>query len=212
MLTQEQIQHNKEEFIAFIRSIKREGANIEGLVNKLENSDFFTAPASSKYHGAYEGGLCEHSLNVYYNLLKTVQGCKKLDEVCYDEDTLKIVALLHDLSKMNRYEKACKNTKVYCEDGNKQDELGRYKWVTEIGYKTKENAFLYGNHEQTSEFMVRTFIPLNLDESVAILHHMGGMAFDSAQDNIGRIFNEYQLALVLYLSDMQATYIDERIS
>ena len=54
---------NKERFIELLRSTKREG--IEKLIDFLEKTDFFTAPASTRFHSSYEGGLLQHSLNVY---------------------------------------------------------------------------------------------------------------------------------------------------
>ena len=209
MLTNEQIEMNKKAFISLISSIGREGMDTTKLINKLEKSDFFTAPASTKYHCAYEGGLCEHSLNVYNNLVKLCSR-DKLDAECYDDDSLKIVALLHDISKMNIYEKTARNEKVYASDGDKYDSLGKYKWVTSMGYKTKEEKFVFGSHEMTSEYIARQFIPLTVTESVAILHHMGGMHYDSAQDNLGEVFNQYHLALMLHIADMISTYVDER--
>lgn len=209
MLTSEQIEMNKKAFLSLISSISREGMDTTKLINKLEKSDFFTAPASTKYHCAYEGGLCEHSLNVYNNLVKLCSR-DKLDAECYDDDSLKIVALLHDISKMNIYEKTARNEKVYASDGDKYDSLGKYKWVTSMGYKTKEEKFVFGSHEMTSEYIARQFIPLTVTESVAILHHMGGMHYDSAQDNLGEVFNQYHLALMLHIADMVSTYVDER--
>lgn len=210
MLTNEQIEVNKNTFLELVSSINREGANLERLINKLCSSDFFTAPASTKYHCNYAGGLCEHSLNVYQNLLKIVRLKNTLDECCYDSDTLKIVALLHDISKMNTYEKTSKNEKVYCEDGDKYDALGNFKWETTLGWKTKENKFVYGSHEETSEFIIRQFIPLTIDESVAVLHHMGSLGWDSAQDNIALVYGQYSLSLMLHMADMMSTYVDER--
>lgn len=212
MIDEKAVLNNREEYLQLIKSIKREGANIDALVQKLENSDFFTAPASTKFHGAYKGGLCEHSLNVYYNLVKLVNSKEGLDECCYKDDTLKIVALLHDISKMNTYEQYVKNTKVYCSsiESKLYDELGNFKWVPSLEWKTRENKFTFGSHEMTSEYIARQFIPLTLDESVAILHHMGSMAWDSAKDNIGEVFNQYSLALLLYMADMLSCYIDER--
>ena len=182
----------------------------EKLIHKLEHSDFFTAPASTKYHCSYVGGLCVHSLNVYDNLVNLIKSKDNLDECCYDENTIKIVALLHDISKMNVYTPTAKNEKVYCDDGDKRDELGTYKWVSSMGWKLRDERFTYGNHETTSEYIVRQLIPLTIDESVAILHHMGGMAFDSAQNTIANIFGQYSLATLLHLADMLASYIDER--
>lgn len=210
MLTNEQIMENKEEFLRLVESIEREGMDKEKLLKKLEHSDFFYAPSSTKYHCNYDGGLCEHSLNVYKNLKMLIDSKQGLDEICYDESTVKIVALFHDISKMNIYEKTSKNEKVYCEDGDKYDALGKFKWVTTLGWGLKNERFTYGSHEMTSEFIVRQFIPLTIDESVAILHHMGGRNWDSAQDNITEIFGQYQLATLLHLADMLASYVDER--
>lgn len=209
-LTPEQINANKEEFLDLITSIKREGANIDALVTKLINSDFFVAPASTKFHCDYDGGLCEHSLNVYKNFMNFIQTRPGLDSCCYDDNTIKIVTLLHDISKMNRYEKYPKNVKVYCADGKLYDEHGNFKWVTELHWKTRDKKFVFGSHEATSEYIARQFIPLTLDESVAILHHMGSMAWDSAKDNIGEVFTQYPLALILYMSDMLSSYVDEK--
>lgn len=207
----ELIEENKVKFIELVKSIKREGIETDKLLNKLENSDFYVAPASSKYHGAYAGGLVDHCLNVYFNLKRLVEN-KHLD-VRYDDETLIIVALFHDFSKMNFYEKTAQNKKVYSPDGSKYDEIGKYDWVAVSSYKVidTQDRFLYGNHEQTAEYMIRQFIPLKLDESIAILHHMGGMSIDSAKDDISSIYNKCPLALLLHLADMLATYIDERV-
>jgi hypothetical protein len=210
MLTKEQIIENKNIFLELIKSIERDGMDTDRLVHKLENSDFFYAPASTKYHGNYEGGLCEHSLNVYKNLSMLVHSKEGLDECCYDDNTLKIVALMHDISKMNIYERTAKNEKVYCDEGDKYDALGKFKWVTTIGWGMKSDRFTYGSHEMTSEFIARQFIPLTIDESVAILHHMGGRNWDSAQDNITEVFGQYKIAILLHLADMLASYVDER--
>ena len=213
MPTEEQIiniEYNKKRFLELISSINREGAQIDRLMHKLENSDFFYAPASVKYHGAYEGGLCAHSLNVYDVYMTLISQIPNLDPICYDENSIKIVTLLHDISKMNKYAKTVKNTKVYSENGSKHDEMGRYDWVSMPGWSTREDAFLYGSHEMTSEYIARQFIPLTLDESVAILHHMGGMHWDSAQDNISGVYGKYTIATLLHIADMIATYVYER--
>lgn len=205
MLSEEQLNQNKQEFISLLRSIEREGANIDGLVNKLEASDFFTAPASTKYHGSFKGGLCRHCLDVYIILNNLI----KMNNLEYDESSIIITALLHDISKMNLYETTVFNKKVYSENGSKYDSGGKYDWVSESGYKTVDvkQRFIYGNHEETSEFMVRKFIPLNLEESIAILHHHGGMGFDSSQLDISMIYDNYPLALMLHLADMTCAYL-----
>lgn len=205
MLSNEQLSQNKEEFISLLNSIHRERANVEGLVKKLEASDFFYAPASTKYHGSFKGGLCRHCLDVYI-VLRNLVSQNNLD---IDEESLIICTLLHDFSKMNLYEVTNFNKKVYSENGSKSDNGGRFDWVTEQGYKTIDlsERFVYGNHEETSEYMIRQFIPLKLEESVAILHHHGGMGYDSSQTNISDIYQRYPLALMLHLADMICAYL-----
>lgn len=214
MLTKEQIEGNKIEFIALLRTITRTGARIEELIEKLESSDFFTTPSSIKYHGAYEGGLCDHSLNVYYNMMHLLN--YKAPILGIDTETLQesviITALLHDISKMNFYTTTTKNVKVYSEDGDKEDSKGRFYWNTVESYaiKNPEDRMIYGSHEQNSDFIIRHFIPLSIEEGTAILHHMGGMSWDSAKDNITEVYGKYTLAVLLHLADMLATYVDEK--
>lgn len=204
--TDEEILVNKDEFIKLVMSISRDGFKTETILDKLENSDWYYAPASTKYHGSYKGGLVDHSLAVYYNLCRILEN-KGIDK--YDEDTVKIVALFHDISKMNLYERGVQNKKVYSEGGSKYDEIGKYDWVSVPTYKVREDAFSLGSHEQTSEYMLRKFTPLKLYETEAILHHHGGMAWDSSKADISPIYGKNELACALHLADMIATYIDK---
>ena len=202
----------REEFIGLINSIEREGFKKEELLRKLETSDFYTAPASTRYHNCFEGGLLDHSLNVYYNLRSLVERKNLQDKI--SEDSIKIVGLLHDMAKINFYKIDYKNEKQYSEAGTKRDEGGRFDWVATKAYAVidDDERFLFGNHEQTSEYMIRTFVPLTYVESVAILHHHGGMGADCAKDNISAIYNRYPLAALLHMADMLSTYIDESIN
>ena len=207
--TYEERMEMKEDFIALLKRIKRPGANIEGLIMKLETSDFFTAPASTKYHNSCYGGLLAHSLNVYNNLEDLVQ-MKGLTEVIPEESII-ICGLLHDLAKMNFYEPSVRNKKVYSESGSKYDELGTFDWVSERSWvvKPESQRFIYGSHEETSEFMIRCYIPLKVEESIAILHHHSGMSNDSTVSNISGLYIRYPVAHLLHLADMLATYLDE---
>ena len=210
-MTPEIIAKNKETFCEILRTVKREGADIERLITKLERSDFFEAPASTKYHNCVEGGLVDHCLNVYYNLKSLVKN-KHLEEII-NEESIVICALLHDMSKMNFYEKTFRNVKVYNEYGSKRDEGGTFDWVAQASYKTVdvEKRFLYGNHEETSEFMVRQYIPLKLEESVAILNHHFSMSYDCVPiESVSLKHERYPLACLLHVADMISTYIDER--
>lgn len=207
--TYEERMEMREDFIAILRRIKRPNANIEGLIEKLETSDFFTSPASTRYHNACYGGLLAHSLNVYNNLEMLVK-MKGLEEVIHEESII-ICGLLHDLAKMNFYEPSVRNKKVYSEDGSKYDELGTFDWVSERAWSVRpvEHRFIYGSHEETSEFMVRCYIPLKIEESIAILHHHSGMSNDSTVKNISDFYIRYPIAHLLHLADMLATYLDE---
>lgn len=200
---------NKEKICTLLKSINRDGANIEGLLNKLETSDYYTAPASTKFHNCCLGGLADHSLNVYYNLMRLVEN-KHLENIIPEESII-ICGLLHDMAKINYYEKSIRNKKVYRENGSKWDELGRYDWISEECWAVipEKDRFIYGNHEETSEFMIRQFIPLKVAESVAILNHHAGKGNDSSGINISGLYHRYPLANLLHVADMIATYTDE---
>lgn len=201
------VETNKGIFIELLNQIKREGFRKEELIKKLESSDFFTAPASTKYHGSFEGGLCAHSISVYYNLknLITMKGM----ESTIDPDTILILGLLHDMSKMNFYKKDYRNKKVYSEGGSKYDEGGRYDWVAEQTYSVipQDERFLFGNHEETSEYMVSQYVPLSYIESAAIINHHAGMSFDSTEI-APQILQRYPIAALLHIADMLAAYIE----
>lgn len=220
MLEEIQIEQNKQTFLALVNSIEREGVDKDRLIKQLEGSDFFEAPASAMYHNAFRGGLCAHSLNVYYNLVnlchimypttKDEEG-QLVSNCPYSADSLKIVALFHDFDKMNKYQRSFRNEKVYSETGSKYDELGKYDWVSTPGYKRKDakDVFLLGTHGENSTYMTETFIPLSTEEHCAITNHHG--AFDNPKLDITPIFNRYSLACLLHLADMAATYINEKI-
>lgn len=212
MLSKEQIEQNKQTFIELINSIERD-FNKEKLINWLENSDFFYAPASTKYHSNFEGGLCSHCLSVYYSLealcntfasesryITLEDGSQKEEITCrYDKDSIIIVALLHDLSKANFYEKYNRNVK--------NEVTGKWESVEEYRTIDVQKRFIFGNHEETSEFMVRSFIPLKVEESVAILHHMGGAGHDSSQTDLSVIYSKYNLAALLHTADLLSTFV-----
>ena len=214
-ISDEEIQKNKETFISLLKEISRQGADIERLISKLESTDFFKAPASTQYHSAFEGGLCLHSLNVYSELKKLISmkypvkevenedGEIVKEETCpYSEDTLKIVALLHDMCKLNFYETSLRNVK---------NEKGEWEQVPFIKVKDTKDRFLFSAHGANSEFMIRQFIPLEVEESVAVIHHMGYSDEHLRTQNLNEIFNRYPLSLYLHIADMLATYTLERI-
>ena len=188
----------KEEFIEiFKNNITREGA--DKLLYYLENqSDFFTAPASARYHGSYEGGLCEHSLNVYHCLVDYLERERVQDlyGLEYSDETIAIVALLHDLCKAGCYKKTFRNVK--------NDETGKWEKVPSYQF---DDPLPYG-HGEKSVYIVNGFIRLTREEAMAIRWHMG---FSGPEDNrtVGQAFQMYPLAFALHLADSEATYFLE---
>lgn len=208
MITETERNNNQVQFLSLVNSIEREGINKALLTRQLLESDFFYAPASGNYHNSYVGGLCEHSLNVYFNL---VELCKKFLPDC-DENTIKIVALFHDFSKMNYYTKEIKNKKVYSDKGSKSDSMGKYDWVSYESFTKRDvkDRFMIGNHEENSAFMTNTFIPLTDEEYCAIIHHHGSVGYDSTKQNPAEFWTKYPLSLLLYQADCIAAFIQEK--
>ena len=219
MLTDEQIEYNKNRFLNIVQSITREGVNMERLIAQLNGSDFFEAPASAIYHNAFRGGLCDHCLNVYDTLVSFCEAIypDEVDELgnfvattCpYSEDTLKIVALFHDFDKMNKYERTVQNKKIYSETGSKYDEMGKYDWVSVPGYKRKDSkdTFFIGSHAENSVYMTETFIPLSSEEHAAILAH--GSVYENPKMDSTGIFSRYHLACLLHVADLTSTMVVE---
>lgn len=188
----------KEKFIEIYRSkIKREGS--ENLLEYLmsSSSDFFDAPASTRFHGSYAGGLCEHSINVYESLCDYVSRsrAKELYNMNFTEETLAIVALLHDLCKVNIYKPGTRNVK---------DERGVWQSVPTY---TFEDKLPYG-HGEKSVYIISGYMRLTRDEAFAIRYHMG---FAGTEDNlnVGNAFEMFPLAFALNVADMEATYYIE---
>ena len=187
----------KEDFLAvFDEKIKRDGAS--ELRKYLLSSDFFTAPASSRYHCAYEGGLCEHCLNVYYRLLDNVK--KEYGETWQEivsEETIAICALLHDLCKIDFYKIDYRNVK---ENG---------EWIKKP-YFARDEIMPYG-HGEKSVYIISGFMRLTREEAMAINWHMGG--FDQrvmgGSYAIADAFYMFPEALLFHIADLQATYLDE---
>jgi len=189
----------KEEFLKiFNENIKREGK--DGLLEFLETSDFFKAPASSKFHSNYAGGLVQHSINVYKrfkNLVISEFGENYLERI--SEESIAVISLLHDICKVNTYKEDFRNVKV---DG---------EW-TKVPYFTVDDSLPYG-HGEKSVYMISGFMKLTREESMAINWHMG--AFDSRAINasyvLSNAFYKFPLALLFHIADIQATYLDETV-
>ena len=188
----------RDDFIEIFReNIHREGA--DALLSYLtDKSDFFTAPASTKFHGSYPGGLCEHSVNVY-DCLKDYLERPRVGELYgleYSPETVAIVALLHDLCKIGCYKPGTRNVK--------NEATGQWEKVPTFFY---EDNLPYG-HGEKSVYLISAFMRLTREEAMAIRWHMG---FSGNEDKnlVGKAFEQFPLAFALSMADMEATYFLE---
>ncbi len=185
---------NKERFIQLVKeNVKREG--VEQLLDWLETTDFYTAPASSRYHCACPEGLLMHSLNVYDVLME-----KHFDPAEDSPESAAICALFHDLCKAGFYKVSTRNVK--------NEQTGAWE---KVPYYAIEDMFPYG-HGEKSVYLVERFVRLTPAEATAIRWHMGG--FDEAVKGgsfaLSHAFEKYPLAVKLHLADLEASYLREK--
>lgn len=197
-----------ESFENLLRSTNREG--IDNLIEYIRKSDFYTAPASTRFHSCHEGGLLEHSMNVL-NCLK-----HKLDQAVWkealesnsiDEAGIIIIALLHDLCKTNFYVVEMKNKKVYNDHGKKSDSNGRFDWEVVPGY-TVDDKIPYG-HGEKSVMMVEQFMKLKPIERYAIRWHMGFTEPKENWNTLCAAIKKYPIILAIHEADLESTYLLE---
>ena len=179
----------KDEFVNLLKETNREG--IENLLQFLEKSDFYTAPASTRFHGAEESGLLKHSLKVYEILDQKVKNASI--EIKTPEDTIRIVALLHDICKTNYYAVDYRNAK---------NSLGVWE---KVPYYKVEDTIPYG-HGEKSVMMISEYIKLTNEEKYAIRWHMGYTEPKELYSTIGVAYTKYPFALLTHEADLEATY------
>lgn len=186
--------HKKRFLTLYEELIHRDGS--AKFLEFLTHSDFFAAPASTRYHGAYAGGLLEHSLNVYDCLLDYVQRPRTKDvyHMEFSPETIAIVALLHDICKINCYKESTRNQKI---NGTWQ----------QVPYYEYEDPLPYG-HGEKSVYIINGYMRLTREEAFAIRYHMGFSGNEEAR-HVGAAFEQYPLAFALSTADMEATYFVE---
>lgn len=199
-------QTNIERFEHLLKSTKRAG--IEDLIEFIRKSDFYTAPASTRFHSCHEGGLLEHSLNVYDRLISKFNDELWESSVEVGSDSLIIAALLHDLCKSYFYVTELKNKKEYHDKGSKSDSNGRFDWVTVPSYVV-DDKIPYG-HGEKSVMMIEEYIKLKPIERYAIRWHMGFSEPKENWNTLGTAMRKYPLILALYMSDLESTYLLEK--
>ena len=184
----------KQKFIEYYQAnIHREGA--DRLLEWLQTTDFFTAPASTRYHCACPSGLVQHSVNVYEVMME-----KHFDPETDSAESFALCALLHDVCKAQFYKISTRNVK--------NEKTGQWE---KVPYYTIEDAFPYG-HGEKSVFLIERFVRLKPAEATAIRWHMGG--FDDAARggnfSISVTYDKYPIAVKLHLADLEATYLREK--
>lgn len=188
----------REKFLKLYRdNIHRPGA--DALLEYLcsPTCDFFVAPASTRYHGAYAGGLCEHSINVY-ECLKDYLERPRVQELYHlhcSEESLAVISLLHDVCKINCYKPSFRNVK---------DENGVWKKVPTFEF---DDPLPYG-HGEKSVYIIGGFLRLSREEAFAIRFHMGFSGSEEVR-LVGNAFERFPLAFALATADMEATYFLE---
>lgn len=208
-----------EKFEKVLSSIQREG--MDSLLEYIRKSDFYTAPASTKYHGSFEGGLLYHSLNVYdclcrktslsnFNIWK-----EKLNEEMIAMESIAIIGLLHDICKTHFYGKEMKNQKTYDADKVaaaerwqvKHDNNGDFIWETVPVYMVDDKV-PYG-HGEKSVMMIEEYIKLTPVERYAIRWHMGFTEPKENWNTLKEAIKKYPVILAAMEADMEATFIME---
>ena len=179
----------REEFISLLRSTNREG--IEELIDFIDRTDFYKAPASTRFHGNFEGGLLQHSMKVYEIFKSKIE--HSVIDLDVSEDTIIISALLHDICKVNFYKVDYRNAK---------NEKGEWE---KVPYYTVDDTIPYG-HGDKSVMMISEYIKLTAEEKYAIRWHMGFTEPKEVYNTLGVGFKKYPIALLLHEADLEATY------
>lgn len=183
------ITNNKERFLGLCSQVKREG--MDKLLEWLQATDFFEAPASTRFHGAYKGGLLRHSLNVYDEFVRLLAA---YPEVKAPGESIIIAALFHDLCKASFYK---------TEQRNRKNAFGSWE---SYDFYTIDEKFCFGGHGSKSLFLLQQFIKVTPEEAVAINCHMS--CWDGNKD-VSNAFEQHPFAWVLHIADEAATFIKE---
>ena len=192
------IEQNKQMFINLVKeNVHREG--VDSLLDWLGKTNFFHDPASTKFHSDYEGGLCQHSLNVYARLIKLLQNeyGDSWQEKCSMESAV-LIGLCHDICKVDTYAVSMRNIK---ENG---------VWVQKPYYVSQDN--LPFGHGEKSVYILNSFVKLTREEAMCINWHMGEYDLRAkAGQSLSNIYYKYPLAFLTHIADNMATYLDEEV-
>lgn len=195
IMSKDELEEQKEMILDLLRSTERDG--IDKLADYLSDStDFFTAPASTRFHNNFSGGLAQHCLNVYENFKSLLE----IKGVEMSEDSIIICALLHDLCKCNTY---------VVETRNRKNEQGQ--WEKYNIWATNKDVDIPLPHSSRSIAIIRKFIKLSIKEELTIFYHMGPYGGEDYEyRNMLKAANEkYPQTVLFYVADTIASYLDE---
>ena len=190
---------NFELYVAYIEKfIERKG--VDKFIKWLKTTDISVAPASTKYHLSEEGGLIKHSINVMRRLIKLVQmEYGDIDKSPYTKETIAFVALFHDISKVNFYEKFDRSVKV---NGT---------WEQTFGYKVRDNKVSVGFSGENSLYILNKFFDMSIEEASAI-RWAEGVSSSNDPATIATMYDIYgksRLSVLLHVADLLAISVDE---
>ena len=185
---------NKNKIISLLKVVDRDG--IDELIKYLEErTDFFIAPASTRFHGNYKGGLAEHSINVM-NILKEKNERYSLN---LSDESIVIIGLLHDICKVNFYKNSMKL---------RRNDEG--KWEAYKTYVIDDEVPL--GHGEKSCIIIQQFINLTLEECMAIRYHMGAYLPKDEYKNLENAKNRFPLITAVYTADVEASsYLEKTV-
>lgn len=203
------IEENKKQFSDILCSVLDE-FEYDSIMDFLLKTDFFTAPASTRFHLCVEGGLCQHSLNVYTSAMQIDTAFNS----GASKRSIALCSLLHDICKAGVYRKELKNTKIYDKEvvesspkyKIKHDRKGDYIWdLTEV--YVFDDPWPFG-HGSKSAYIVNTLMDLTDEEALAIRYHMGPYE-EGDKERCSKVFEESKLALLIHFADMYASKVVE---
>lgn len=189
--------------ITYLKMLSEVGVD-EGLVEWLENHGFFTSPATTKFHHSYQGGLCQHSIEVAETSIKLKNSLIQNESIS-DSSLIKL-GLLHDISKSSCFELTSVNKKIYSADGNKYDELGNFYWESQLGYKYKDDIVLPGNYGFSSYMIAKPFISFTDDEIIALSNYQYILNPNDSVNSL-RLMGTNKLMTLLSISDISSSYL-----
>ena len=188
----------RDRFENLLLATGREG--MSDLIKFINDSDFYSAPASSRFHGAHQGGLLEHSLQVNKDMMVIYEAFRergRLKDGQINLHSIIIASLLHDICKVNFYKQDVRNVK------------NNGVWE-QVPYYTIDDK-LPLSHGEKSVMILQQYIELTTDEIYAIRWHMGGFD-DSAKSYAGGLqlsaaLDRCPLLVMLHMADLAAVYL-----